>query len=61
VSDNLPQGITWAVNPAVAGCSIDTTAPPPDVLTCNLGTIANGQSVTITLTGTSNSGVCPST
>jgi len=55
VSDTLPTtgGLSWAVNPAVNGCGI-----VGGVLTCNLGTLAAGASVDITVSATTNAGAC---
>ncbi|MBK6560696.1 choice-of-anchor K domain-containing protein [Candidatus Amarobacter glycogenicus] len=57
VSDSLPAGITWAIDPLVAGCSINT-APNPDVLTCSFATLAAAAKVEIRLTGTAPAAVC---
>ena len=41
LTDNLPAGYTWTLGGANAGdCSINT-APSPDVLSCNFGTLAD--------------------
>ncbi|WP_343395287.1 hypothetical protein [Candidatus Amarobacter glycogenicus] len=57
VSDSLPAGITWAIDPLVAGCSINT-APNPDVLTCSFTTLAAAAKVEVRLTGTAPAAVC---
>src|SRR5439155_5852542 len=48
ITDTLPAGagndLSWSLDPAFTGCSI--AAGPPQVLTCNLGTVAAGSSVT---------------
>src|SRR4029079_5533379 len=44
VSDTL-QGTGWAINPAVTGCSI--AAGPPQVLTCNVSSLAAGAHITV--------------
>jgi uncharacterized repeat protein (TIGR01451 family) len=54
VDDQLPAGITWAVNPAVAGCSVDDTGK----LHCDLGSLAAEASMTITVTGTVPETLC---
>jgi uncharacterized repeat protein (TIGR01451 family) len=53
VSDQLPAGITWAINPAVTGCSISS-----GVLNCSLGDLAAGASVTIHISGVPSSVNC---
>src|SRR5207247_2148787 len=44
VSDTL-QGTGWTINPAVTGCSI--AAGPPQVLTCNVASLAAGGTITV--------------
>ncbi|MFL5725157.1 MAG: isopeptide-forming domain-containing fimbrial protein [Chloroflexota bacterium] len=64
LTDNLPVGYTWSLGGAdAASCSINT-APNPDVLSCNFGTLAAGATRTITLTtltSGSNCAVIPNT
>ena len=64
LSDPLPAGYVWTLGGIDAGdCSIDT-APSPDLLTCNFGDLAPGESRSITLTAPTtgqNCAVIPNT
>ncbi len=64
LTDNLPAGYTWTLGGADADdCSINT-APNPDVLSCNFGTLADDETRTITLsapTSAANCDVIPNT
>jgi uncharacterized repeat protein (TIGR01451 family) len=53
LNDPLPGGLTWAITPPVAGCSITS-----GTLHCDLGDLAPGASVSITVTA-STDGVSP--
>jgi uncharacterized repeat protein (TIGR01451 family) len=53
VSDELPGDIDWAIDPAVTGCSITD-----GTLDCDLGDLADGDSVSITITGTTEPADC---
>ena len=53
VTDDLPGDIDWALDPAVTGCSITD-----GTLDCDLGDLADGDSVTITVTGTTDAADC---
>jgi uncharacterized repeat protein (TIGR01451 family) len=55
VNDPLPtgSGISWSINPAVAGCSIAA-----NTLTCSLGDLASGASVTIHVTSPTTTASC---
>lgn len=58
LSDTLPNsGLSWSLGGADAGdCSI--AAGPPQVLTCDFGTLAQGATRTVTLTSATDSGDC---
>jgi len=60
LNDDLPAGLTWALGSAddEAACSINT-AVDPDHLTCNFGTMANGSTRTVKLSGVTDAGECP--
>jgi uncharacterized repeat protein (TIGR01451 family) len=64
LTDNLPAGYVWSIGGAdKADCSINTV-PSPDVLSCDFGDLAPGESRTITLTAPttgSNCAVIPNT
>ena len=64
LTDNLPAGYVWTLGGAdKLDCSIDTV-PSPDVLSCDFGDLAPGESRTITLTAPttgSNCAVIPNT
>jgi Domain of unknown function DUF11/HYR domain len=53
VSDPLPVGVTWTINPAVTGCSISG-----GVLSCTFASLASGASVTIHVAGPSDPAGC---
>ena len=55
LSDTLPSGIDWSVE-APAGVTCDTSLN--GVLTCDLGTMASGDSASIILTGTAGPEDC---
>ena len=56
LTDNLPAGYTWTLGGAdAADCSINT-APNPDVLSCNFGTLADDETRTITLSAPTTGG-----
>ena len=58
LTDNLPAGYTWTLGGAdAADCSINTV-PNPDVLSCNFGTMAPGESRTVTLTAPTTGDNC---
>jgi uncharacterized repeat protein (TIGR01451 family) len=58
LTDNLPAGYTWTLGGADADdCSINT-APNPDVLSCNFGTLADDETRTITLSAPTTGGNC---
>ena len=58
LTDNLPAGYTWTLGGAdAADCSINT-APNPDVLSCNFGTLADDATRTITLSAPTAGGNC---
>jgi len=46
VADTLPAGVTWTLDPAVAGCSIVGTA-----LTCDFESLAPAASITLHISG----------
>jgi fimbrial isopeptide formation D2 family protein/uncharacterized repeat protein (TIGR01451 family) len=52
------SGHTWAVSGANAASCPDLSIAPGETLTCNFGTIPNGLSRTVTITGTSNANDC---
>jgi len=54
LTDTLPTGITWSNSDA--GCQL--TSGSPQVLTCNVGTLATGASKTYTVSGTSSKANC---
>ncbi len=53
VTDRLPAGITWGISPAVQGCSIMN-----GTLSCALGSLASGDSVTIRVAGATTAADC---
>ena len=53
LTDELPGGITWAITPAVTGCSITA-----GTLDCDLGDLAAGASVSVTVVGTTDAADC---
>jgi uncharacterized repeat protein (TIGR01451 family) len=53
VSDTLPGGVTWAITPAVAGCSIAAGA-----LTCDFASLAAGAHVDIVISGAVDNNDC---
>lgn len=53
LTDALPAGFAWSVSPAVAGCAIAGST-----LTCSLGTMAAGSSVTVHVEAASDAGDC---
>ena len=57
VTDNLPAGIDWSINPAVAGCSI-SGAVGAEVLTCTRDTLAGGASFTVHIEGVTDAADC---
>jgi uncharacterized repeat protein (TIGR01451 family) len=57
VSDNLPDGIDWAVDDDRCSIAPDT-GTTGQVLTCDLGDLAAGAAVLITLTGTTDKADC---
>ena len=59
VTDNLPAGLTWSIDAGNSdtGCSINT-APNPDVLTCNFGTLAPGGSKKVHIVATTDQADC---
>ena len=61
VTDNLPAnaGLSWSIDAAGSdtGCSINT-APNPDVLTCNFGTLNPGQSKVVHITSPTTAASC---
>jgi uncharacterized repeat protein (TIGR01451 family) len=58
LTDNLPAGYVWTLGGAdAASCSIDT-APAPDVLSCNFGTLADDATRTITLSAPTTGANC---
>jgi uncharacterized repeat protein (TIGR01451 family)/fimbrial isopeptide formation D2 family protein len=59
LTDNLPAGVSWSASGTdAAECSIDSSGDP-DVLSCDFGSMANGSSKSITLTGTADKSSCP--
>jgi fimbrial isopeptide formation D2 family protein/uncharacterized repeat protein (TIGR01451 family) len=54
----LGSGHTWAVTGANAASCTDLSIAPGETLTCNFGTIPNGQSRTVIITATSNPNDC---
>ena len=58
LTDNLPAGYTWSVGGAdAADCAINT-APDPDVLSCNFGTLLDDETRTITLSALTSGANC---
>jgi len=55
VSDNLPAGVTWTIDPAVAGCSIAT-----GTLTCDFASLGVGaqNAITIHIHGATDAADC---
>ncbi|CRK56046.1 internalin, putative [Alloactinosynnema sp. L-07] len=53
LTDPLPAGVTWAINPATQGCAIANST-----LTCDLGTLATDASVTVTVEGGTDAADC---
>ena len=53
VTDVLPAGITWAIDPAVDGCAITD-----GTLECTIATLAPGESVEIIVVGTTDAADC---
>ena len=60
LSDKNPAGSghTWAVSGANANACADLSIAPGETLSCDFGTIPNGQWRTVTITMTSNPGDC---
>ena len=57
VTDNLPAGVDWSINPDVAGCSI-SGAVGAEVLTCTRATLAGGASFTVHVEGVTDAADC---
>ena len=58
LEDDLPAGYTWTLGGAdAAACAIDTSATP-DLLECDFGTLADGDTRTITLSAPTTGGDC---
>ena len=58
LTDNLPAGYVWTLGGAdAASCSINT-APSPDVLSCNFGSIGDDGTRTITLSAPTTGANC---
>ena len=57
VTDNLPAGIDWTIDPAVDGCSI-SGAVGAEVLTCTRDTLEGGASFTVHIEGVSDPADC---
>ena len=58
LTDNLPAGYVWTLGGAdAASCSINT-APSPDVLSCNFGTLGDDGTRTITLSAPTTGANC---
>ncbi len=53
VTDDLPDGVSWSIDPAVDGCSITG-----GTLTCDFGTMAPGDTIDITVVGTTDAADC---
>ncbi|WP_436496329.1 DUF7507 domain-containing protein [Actinokineospora sp. HUAS TT18] len=53
LTDPLPAGVAWTVNPAVQGCSITN-----NTLTCDVGTLAVNGSVSVTVEGVTDAVDC---
>ncbi|MBK9711345.1 MAG: DUF11 domain-containing protein [Kouleothrix sp.] len=53
LTDNLPAGVAWSISPAVTGCDIQT-----GTLSCSLGDLAAGDSVTIHISGVTDAADC---
>lgn len=53
VSDPLPAGVAWTINPAVTGCAIAA-----GTLTCDFPTLAAGASVVIHVSGVTDGADC---
>ncbi|MDE0805372.1 MAG: SpaA isopeptide-forming pilin-related protein, partial [Acidimicrobiales bacterium] len=53
VDDTLPSDVDWTIDPAVDGCAITS-----GVLECDLGDLGDGESVSITVTGTTDAADC---
>ncbi|MFN8470910.1 MAG: DUF11 domain-containing protein [Anaerolineae bacterium] len=53
VNDTLPSGVTWTINAPASGCSITA-----GVLSCSLGDLASGDSVTIKVSGQTSVANC---
>ncbi|WP_436793410.1 DUF7507 domain-containing protein [Actinospongicola halichondriae] len=53
VSDDLPAAVTWAIDPAVDGCAI-----ADGTLACEFDSLAAGDTVSITVTGTTDAADC---
>src|SRR4029079_18561505 len=53
VADTLPGGVTWAIVPPVAGCSIAAGA-----LSCDFASLAAGAHVDIVISGTVDNNDC---
>ena len=50
-------GVVWSIDPAVAGCAIDTS-PNPDLLSCDFASLAANASVVITISGETDAADC---
>ena len=57
VTDNLPAGIDWSIDPAVDGCSISGLVGA-EVLTCTRATLAGGASFTVHIEGVTDAADC---
>jgi uncharacterized repeat protein (TIGR01451 family) len=51
--DSLPPGVSWTINPAVSGCSINA-----GTLGCAFASLGSGAAVTIHVSGASDAGDC---
>ncbi len=60
LTDNLPAGLTWSLGAAddEAACTIDTTGDP-DVLSCDFGSMTQGDTRTVVLNGVTDAADCP--
>ena len=58
LTDTLPAGIDWTINPAVTGCAIDKTTPGVQVLECDLGDLASDATITINVVGATDPEDC---
>ncbi|MBK9711344.1 MAG: DUF11 domain-containing protein [Kouleothrix sp.] len=53
LTDNLPAGVAWALDPAVTGCAINS-----GVLSCSIASLATGASVTLHISGVTDAADC---